>query len=111
MPHRSTAANSCELFTLLLDRVKAGLTIAGRRLHAGPDAAAARHGWQITSTRWGLGRIYRAPHFSGLASCQDCDGRGATGTGHPCRTCGGRGRTDIGPATETPAVPPTGDQP
>lgn len=67
------------------------LEMIGRHLLAADDAAAARHGWEITVRHGGLGREYRDPRFSTLRSCPLCDGRG--GAGHElCAQCDGTGR-------------------
>jgi len=59
-PYRTTHPTSA---SNPLSWIKAAFTTIGRRLHAGPDAAARRLGWHVTSTRWGLGRVYRDPRF------------------------------------------------
>lgn len=54
MAHRTTHA---------LDWVRAALKIMGQRVHAGPDANAQLFGWEVTTTCWGLGRVYHDPRF------------------------------------------------
>jgi hypothetical protein len=65
MPQRTTQPTTAgKRLAWPLTWIRAGCTIAGRRLYAAPDATAARHGWQVTATHWGLGRVYRDPRYS-----------------------------------------------
>jgi hypothetical protein len=64
MPHRTThPTDPSKRFAWSMSWVKAACTTMGHRLHATSDAIAARHGWQVSPTHWGLGRVYRDPGF------------------------------------------------
>jgi hypothetical protein len=67
------------------------LEMIGRHLFAANDAAAARHGWEVTVHRGGLGREYRDPRFHALHSCPLCDGSGEAGH-EQCSQCDSTGR-------------------
>ena len=68
----------------LLDGVKDALRAIADRLFRADDALALRHGWEIISTRSGLGRVYRDNRFGQLARRPDCRGEGCAegGEGH-----------------------------
>jgi hypothetical protein len=65
----------------------------GERMFAAADARAAEYGWQVRTTRGGLGRSYRDPRFDRLVRCPDCGGSGRVGyTRQTCAWCDGSGR-------------------
>jgi hypothetical protein len=79
----------------------------GQRLHAGTDAMARQHGWEVTQRNGGLGRRYRDPRFDSLIRCPSCGGMGTSaGQAHevPCGPCDGTGRL----TSRDPALVPRG---
>ena len=85
----------------------------GARLFASSDAAARRHGWQVTVRRGGLGRSYRDPRFDQLGR----DSTTARGTGSPALrptdgvTRHGTDRIRRGPAPRGDAGRPPASRP
>ena len=64
MPYRTTRPPDLgKALPRPLTWAKAACMIIGRRLHAVPDAIAARLDWEVTVTHWGLGREYRDRRF------------------------------------------------
>jgi hypothetical protein len=69
MPHRTTVTDCDKIYLRALEQLKAALAALENRAFAGADAAARRHGWQVYSMHFGLGRRYRDPRFDRLAAC------------------------------------------
>jgi hypothetical protein len=83
-----------------LGRLRQVLGAIGDRLYASEDANAQRHGWQITTTHAGLGRIYKDRRFAYLAACLACSGNGHIGpNARGCTSCNGNGRIWLTPGT------------
>jgi hypothetical protein len=109
MPHRTTPANSIKSWNRPLTWVRTAIGILTQLLFASSDASAQRYGWQVTSTRLGLGRQYRDPRFDLLRSCPGCRGRSVLPGGIKCPTCRGSGRITIKPAGRpSSGLPPRG---
>ena len=87
--------------------MKEALKAIAGRLFRDDDRWALGHGWEITPTRFGLGRLYRDPRFSQLARCPGCRGGGAVGD-LPCPRCAGSGRITV--ATALPRAPLDGQR-
>jgi hypothetical protein len=107
MPHRTTRSNRCKIYIFLFDRLRATLVAIADRAFTATDADARQHGWQVTSTRGGLGRMYRDPRFDTLAACPDC--RGVKNPANSCLVCNGTGQVVIEPAADAPSSPPPRD--
>jgi hypothetical protein len=110
MPNRSIHTYPSKLFkrTLPLRWMRSALAALARRLLADSDTTARQFDWEVTTTRWGLGRGYRDRRFDGLAACGTCAGRGSLSQGNRCGGCGGTGRVTVRPADEPPT--PSRDQ-
>jgi hypothetical protein len=92
MAHRTTGTN-CRKIDGFLTKLKSRLLArVALRIFAAPDADARQHGWQITITNDGLGRIYRDPRFDRLRTCPACKGHGRYPRDTICSTCDGTGR-------------------
>jgi hypothetical protein len=83
MPHRTTRTDHDKICLRPREQLKAALAALGDLAFAGADADARRHGWQVCSTHFGLGRRCRDPRFAALAACRDCHGPGVDGVFEP----------------------------
>jgi hypothetical protein len=107
VPHGTTPTNSIKSWNRPLTWVKAAIEALTQALFAASDAAARRHGWQITSTRYGFARVYRDPRFDTLTSCPDCRGHSVDPDGIECLRCHGTGRIVIKPDAQSSSdLPP-----
>lgn len=107
VPHRTTSRISIKTWNWPLTWVRAAIGALAQALFAASDAAARHHGWEVTSTRYGLGRVYRDPRFDTLASCPACRGDGVDADGIECPPCRGTGRVAIKPhAQSSSGLPP-----
>jgi hypothetical protein len=101
MPHRTTVTDHDKIYLRPLEQLKAALAALGDRVFGGADADARRHGWQVCSVHFGLGRRYRDPRFDALLLRPDRHARGVDGCGDPCPGCCRAGRVGIGPPDGT----------
>jgi hypothetical protein len=97
VPNGSTSRNSIKPWKRATTWIKTTLDARTREWFAADDAAARAQGWQVTSLRYGLGRLYRDPRFDTLGSCPACRGCGTDSDERECACCDGAGRIVIKP--------------
>jgi hypothetical protein len=75
-----------------LTRIRGATSRMGEILHRRADARAAARGWEITTTRAGLGRTYRDGRWRYAGPCPRCAGEGVDRLGNECPRYAGAGR-------------------